>query len=113
MEIHDNERWNIGSGERRDLMTDKHTTASADGVPGLNGRNGVASKQDFIRLVRELAEQHRQKPQEWENRDLPSYLEALAAWVEDMEGFYANQGQPLPDPPGWGTLGQALLAARV
>ena len=48
-----------------------------------------------------------------ELRDLPAFLEAMAAWVEDMEGYYQNRGEELPDQPRWRTLGEILLAARV
>ena len=39
------------------------------------------------------------KPEEWENRDLPSYLEAIAAWVDDMDGYYRNLGEDSPTSP--------------
>ena len=73
----------------------------------------IRTRQDFVAFARALGEHSRQNPTDWENRDLSSYLEALAAWVEDMDGYFSNQGEPVPDPPSWKTLGQILLAARV
>lgn len=34
------------------------------------------------------------EPANWESHSLPDYPEALATWLEDSEGSYANQGVP-------------------
>lgn len=46
---------------------------------------------------------------DWENATLPAYLEALAAWLRDSDGFYSNQGREVPD--GWRVMADALQAA--
>jgi hypothetical protein len=51
-------------------------------------------------------------PPGWENTTLPRYLEALAGWLQGCEGYYANQGLPLP-ATGWEILRDALDAATV
>ena len=71
------------------------------------------SRGDFITFLRALSNHVQQKPEEWENRDLISFLNAMAAWVEDMDGYYQNLGESIPDQPTWKTMGQILLAARV
>ena len=73
----------------------------------------IRSREDFVAFVRALECDLRTKPSEWENRDLPEYLEALAAWVEDMEGYYRNSGEAMPSQPTWKMLGEVFLAARV
>ena len=73
----------------------------------------LPSRVDFVEFVRSLAEQCRSRPEEWENRDLPSYLEAMAAWVEDMDGYYQNRGETPPDQPTWTTFKDVLQAAKV
>lgn len=55
----------------------------------------------------------RSRPDAWENASLDRYLEALAAWVEDMDGYYQNRGQAAPEQPNWKTLGEILLAATT
>lgn len=42
----------------------------------------------------------------WENPDLSSYLEAMAAWIEDM-------GDRLPTSPTWATFHDILSAAKI
>jgi hypothetical protein len=73
----------------------------------------IRSREDLVALLQTLVRELREDPEGWENRDLAAYLSAMAAWVDDMEGFYKNRGEPMPDQPSWNTLGQILLAARV
>ena len=46
----------------------------------------------------------------WENDDLGTFLEALAGWTADCDGYYARAGEP---PSPWQTFAEALLAARI
>ena len=74
--------------------------------------NGIQTRADFVLFVRDLLQNLRQKPDDWENQGIEAYLDAIAAWVEDMDGFYLNQGVPVPQQPDWKLLGQILLAAK-
>jgi hypothetical protein len=73
----------------------------------------IDSREAFVAFLRSLFHDLQQRPGEWGNRDLGSFLEAMAAWAEDMDGYFHNQGESVPDQPTWKTLGQMLLAARV
>lgn len=75
--------------------------------------SAIQTRSDLAIFIRAILRDFREAPNGWENRDLESYLEALAAWVEDMEGYYQNRGEIVPDQPVWMTLGQMLLAARI
>jgi len=75
--------------------------------------DSVRSREDLVRFVRGLHSDLTEHPDEWENTDLARYLEALAAWVEAMDGFFKNQGKPVPERPDWKLLAQILLAASV
>lgn len=73
----------------------------------------IQGREDFVNFVRALLADHKSHPNAWENGDLTSYLEALAAWVADMDGYYKSKGESVPDQPTWKTLGQIMLAATV
>ncbi len=90
-----------------------HAGAVARGTEHGSPILSVHSREDFVRFVRTLAEQSRRRPDEWENRDLSSYLEAMAAWVEDMDGYYQNRGEAVPAQPPWNLLRDMLEAAKV
>ena len=74
---------------------------------------GIKGREEFVSFVRALQCSATEEPERWENTDLPGYLAALAAWVEDMDGYYAHSGRTVPEQPTWRILGEILLAARV
>jgi hypothetical protein len=73
----------------------------------------ISSRADFVAFVHQLQQDWKENPSAWENRDLSSFLEGMAAWVDDMDGYFQNQGQEPPAQPTWKLLGTILLAARV
>ena len=75
--------------------------------------NSIHSREDFVDFVRALRADLIEDPQSWNNRSLESFLEALGAWVEDMDGYYQNQGKPIPTLPDWKLVGNILMAAKV
>jgi hypothetical protein len=73
----------------------------------------VRSRADLATFIGALLADLRERPDEWENRDLNDFLEALKAWILDMDGYYQNIGEKMPEQPGWKIIGQMLLAARI
>ena len=74
--------------------------------------NLINSREEFVLFVQNLLDDLKERAEEWENRDLESYLDAIAAWTADMDGYYANRGQILTEPIGWKTFGEILIAAK-
>ncbi|WP_253915702.1 hypothetical protein [Streptomyces sp. NRRL S-31] len=56
---------------------------------------------------------HADEGSSWETADLPSFLEALAAWIDDADGWYGNTGRELPPGGDWAFFARALRAAAV
>ena len=73
----------------------------------------IHSHADFVAFSNAFLKDLKEKPEGWENRDLAGFLEALAAWVQDMNGYYQAKGGTIPLQPSWKMLGQILLAAKV
>ena len=78
-----------------------------------NWAERIGSREEFAVFVRALTENLRAHPSEWENATLPEFLEALAAWVEDLPGYFHNRGLAVPEPPDWRTFALVLSAARI
>jgi hypothetical protein len=72
----------------------------------------INSREDFRLFLKSLSENLRLEPQRWENDQLGLFLDAMAAWVEDIEGYYENRGQTLPEGVHWKIFAQILLAAK-
>ncbi|HEY8935945.1 MAG TPA: hypothetical protein VIM65_12020 [Cyclobacteriaceae bacterium] len=75
--------------------------------------HNINSKEDFIDFVQLLILDLENKPGEWENRDLKNYLDAIASWTEDMEGYYINNNLPIPQNIDWKTFANILFAAKM
>ena len=73
----------------------------------------ITDRKALTIFVRNLAHDLRANPEQWENATLPEYLLAIAAWTEDMDGYYANSGRQLPDTPSWSMLAEILAAAAI
>ncbi|MFJ6539130.1 hypothetical protein ACIQMP_00675 [Streptomyces sp. NPDC091385] len=54
-----------------------------------------------------------ENPEAWENSDIASFLEAMGAWVQDCDGVFVRNGEPLPSADAWATVAKAVAAARV
>jgi hypothetical protein len=74
----------------------------------------IRTRSDLASFVRALRQDLNHHPEEWENPTLDDYLDALAAWTEDMDGYFKNiHGAPVPEQPSWKIVGYMLIAARI
>ncbi len=54
------------------------------------------------------------RARDWENFDLGSYLNAMAAWLETADGYYKNTNQTVSSSaPSWRLFTDMLMAASV
>lgn len=72
----------------------------------------IKSKQEFIFFIQELSKDFISDKKHWENHTIDNYLQSMAAWVEDMEGYYRNLKQKEPELKEWGMFAKILLAAK-
>ena len=78
-----------------------------------NKISNIESKTDFVSFVEFLAEDFKKNPDAWENKKLSDYLEALARWTEDMEGYYKNNNIAVPSDINWKVFAEILTAAKM
>jgi hypothetical protein len=72
--------------------------------------NKVNDKESFIRFLYHFKENHKN----WENNTLSSFLEALVAYTEDIEGYYANTNQTVSTKePSWQLFADILQGATM
>jgi hypothetical protein len=77
------------------------------------GLERIQTRQHCVDFVQALVQDLQANPQQWENSELRPYLEALGAFVNDIDGYFQNRGETMPEQPTWKMLAQVLLAARV
>lgn len=94
----------------------EHDPADPDddcGAAGCPSAPAVRHKDRLTAVVRGLvADWAGGPPANWENVTVPDYLEALASWLEDCDGYYANRGVAVPGN-GWEVAAAAVQAAAV
>jgi hypothetical protein len=73
----------------------------------------INTREEFVSFVRDLSEDFVSNRSSWQNTDIESFLSALAAWVEDMDGFYSSKGELAPTNPEWRHVADMFMAARI
>jgi hypothetical protein len=73
----------------------------------------IKTHKDLSVFIGELYEDFLNDGDSWENHKLDRFLEALAAWTNDMDGYYKNIGSEVPTEPKWGTFANMLVAATM
>ena len=73
----------------------------------------INNRDEFIQFINVLIEDFRINGSLWGNSDLLSFLEAMAAWVEDMDGYYAYKNQALSSNISWNIMADILSAAKI
>ncbi|MFD0367734.1 hypothetical protein [Streptomyces sp. NPDC127114] len=73
----------------------------------------VDSREDLASFVRSLQRSYVDRGESWDNADLAGFLDALAAWIDDADGWYNNTGLELPANGDWRFFARALRAATV
>lgn len=73
----------------------------------------VRTKEDFLVFMDVLLDDLKKNPSKWENITLSDYLEAVRNWTEDMDGYYINTNQPVPENVSWSVFADILSAARI
>ncbi|MCZ1006621.1 DUF7660 family protein [Streptomyces lydicus] len=73
----------------------------------------VDSREALASFVRDLRRDYVDNDGSWEAADLGDFLEALAAWIDDADGWYRNTGRGLPPHGDWAFFARSLSAATV
>ena len=75
--------------------------------------NSVNSKDDFLKFMEQLKHDKQNNCGEWENTDIESYIEGIASWVEDMEGYYNNMNYEMPQNIDWKFIATLLYIGKI
>lgn len=73
----------------------------------------ISEREDFCSFVEALRHDLLNNRDQWENIALSDFLEAMQAWVEDMDGYYTSKGTEIPVQPSWRIFSEILMAARI
>jgi len=55
----------------------------------------MSTQQEFIQIIEALRLNYLEHPEEWEHKTIPDFLEAIAWYAEDIDGYYKNTDQAI------------------
>lgn len=73
----------------------------------------IQNQEDLATYIERLRNDRVEHPEEWENGTLEMYLDAMAAFVRDIDGYYRNHNLPMPNIEVFRTIAEILTAAKV
>jgi hypothetical protein len=74
----------------------------------------VTDRQSFVKFLESLQYDLSQNRQAWENKTLEDFIEAMARYAEELQGYYNNQKVAADaDVASWKTFSDIIKGARV
>ena len=74
----------------------------------------VTDRQSFIEFLKKFHQGLLSNKQDWENKTLEDFLEALTRYAEDIQGYYNNTNQNInADTPSWQVFADMLQGAKI
>ncbi|MBW3131050.1 DUF7660 family protein [Hymenobacter profundi] len=74
----------------------------------------VTDRKSFIEFLFVLQQELISNADEWENKNLSDYLEAVSRYAEDIDGFYLNTGQEVDaEQASWKLFADILKGASI
>lgn len=73
---------------------------------------GVDNREALAEFISHLQWDFKTAGDDWENRDLGFYLNAMSRWVGSLPSLYKNLGEDLPEQPTWSLVADMLLVAK-
>jgi len=74
----------------------------------------VNNQKSMAEFIERLANDYSSNKEDWVNSDFKSFLFAMSAWVEDMDSYYRNSGQPYDESNiSWKNFADILMASRI
>jgi hypothetical protein len=74
----------------------------------------VSDRQEFIKFIDLLRQDFLKNPENWGNKTLPDFLEALSAYADDIQGYYDNIGQNTDaNQPAWQVFADIFKGAII
>lgn len=75
--------------------------------------NAIHTREEFVEFLNFLIKDKQSNTEEWENKNLSEYLEAIESWVEDMDGYYNNMKLEMPSNIDWKFIAMLFYVGKI
>ena len=74
----------------------------------------VTDRQTFIKFISLLRQDFIDDPENWKNKKLDNFLEAISSYATDIQSYYDNTKQNVnADEPNWQTFADIFKGATL
>lgn len=73
----------------------------------------ITTREDFIAFLDIVREDFEKNGLNWENQDIPGFIEAFQTWLESSKNYYTNVGIDIATVSPWQEVADAFAAARI
>ncbi len=73
----------------------------------------VTGRHELAAFLNELLAQVQESPAAVPNSTVAEFLSGASGWVEDLDGYFLNRGEPVPDQPTWALVAAIFAAATI
>jgi hypothetical protein len=74
----------------------------------------IVDRQTFSDFIKMLRQDFIKNPNDWQNKTLPDFLEAMSSYVEDIQGYYDNTNQKInADIASWKVFADIFHGAKI
>lgn len=74
----------------------------------------VADRQTFIKFLDLLRKDFLENREEWQNKNIEDFLEAMTRYTEDIQGYYDNTNQNIDaNKPRWEIFADTLKGSKI
>lgn len=75
--------------------------------------NSIMNKEDFLCFMEKLKEDSQLNREEWENKEIYSYLAGISSWLEDMGGYFHNMEMDMPTDIDWQFIATLFYVGKI
>ena len=73
----------------------------------------IASREDLIAFLDTIRDDFERNGQNWENQDIPTFIEAFQTWLGSSKNYFRNVGIDMATVSPWKEVADAFAAARI
>jgi hypothetical protein len=73
----------------------------------------IVTREDLIAFLDTVRDDFEKNGQNWENQDIPTFIEAFQAWLGSSKNYYRNVGIDMATVSPWKEVADAFAAARI
>ena len=74
----------------------------------------ITDRESFIEFLKAFQQDYIANAQEWENRTLDNFLEALTRYAQDIQGYYDNTNKNInANTASWQVFADILQGAKI